>query len=107
MHLDQHGNATAIDVSEMNFGDQLSLNEFRNKWKQKSKNEWKRAICCGVTDNYDLAGARKNVALNTVKQLWSPVVAASESAKLEHDNTAFDKIREALNRFLQFTGREL
>ena len=36
VHLDQHGNATAIDVSEMNFGDQLSLNEFRNKWKQKS-----------------------------------------------------------------------
>lgn len=107
VHLDQHGNATAIDVSEMNFGDQLSFNEFRKKWKQKSKIEWKRAICCGVTDNYDQAGARKNVALNTVKQLWSPVVAASESAKVEHDDTAFDKIREALNRFLQFTGREL
>lgn len=107
VHLDEHGNATAIDVSEMNFGDQLSFNEFRNKWKQKSKTEWKRAICCGVTDNYDQAGARKNVALNTVKQLWSPVVAASENAKEEHDDTAFDKIREALNRFLQFTGREL
>lgn len=107
VHLDQHGNATAIDVSEMNFGDQLSFNEFRKKWKQKSKSEWKRAICCGVTDNYDETGARKNVALNTVKQLWSPVVAASESAKEERDDTAFDKIREALNRFLQFTGREL
>ena len=107
VHLDQHGNATAIDVSEMNFGDQLSFNEFRNKWKQKSKSEWKRAICCGVTDNYDQAGARKNVDLNTVKQLWSPVVAASESAKEEDDDTAFDKIRETLNRFLQFTGREL
>jgi hypothetical protein len=107
VHLDQHGNATAIDVSEMNFGDQLSFNEFRKKWKQKSKNEWKRAICCGVTDNYDQASARKNVSLNTVKQIWSPVVAASESAKEEHDDTTFDKIREALNRFLQFTGREL
>jgi hypothetical protein len=107
VHLDQHGNVTAIDVSEMNFGDQLSFNEFRKKWKQKSKSEWKRAICCGVTDNYDETGARKNVALNTVKQLWSPVVAASESAKEERDDTAFDKIREALNRFLQFTGREL
>jgi len=107
VHQDQHGNVTAIDVSEMNFGDQLSFNEFRNRWKQKSKSEWKRAICCGVTDNYDQAGSRKNVALNTVKQLWSPVVAASENAKEEHDDTAFDKIREAINRFLQFTGREL
>lgn len=107
VHLDQHGNATAIDVSEMNFGDQLSFSEFKNKWKQKSQNEWKRAICCGVTDNYDQTSARKNVALNTVKQIWSPVAAASESAKGEHDDNAFDKIREALNRFLQFTGREL
>ena len=107
VHLDQRGNATAIDVSEMNFGDKLSFSEFKNKWKQKSKSEWKRALCCGVTDNYDQTGVRKNVALNTVKQIWSPVAAASEGTKGEHDDTAFDKIREALNRFLQFSGREL
>ncbi len=107
VHLDQHGNAATIDVSEMNFGDQLSFNLFRNRWKQKSKSEWKRSICCGVTDNYAEIGARKNIALNKVKQIWSPAVAASESAKEEHDDTAFDKIREAFNRFFQFTGREL
>lgn len=107
VHLDQHGNATAIDVSEMNFGDQLSFYEFKNKWKQKSRSEWKRAICCGVTENYGQMSARKNVALNTVKQIWSPVATTSEITRGEHDDTAFDKIREALNRFLQFTGSEL
>lgn len=107
VHFDQHGNATAIDVSETNFGDQMSFNEFRHKWKQKSKREWKRAICCGVTDNYDQLSSRKNVALNTVKQIWSPVSITSESARVEHDDTTFDKFKEALNRFLQFTGREL
>ena len=107
VHMDQHGNTAAIDVSEMNFGDQLSFNEFKNKWKHKSRGEWKRAICCGVTDNYNQTDTRKNVALNTVKQIWSPVAATSESAKGEHDNSAYDKIREALNRFLQFSGREL
>jgi hypothetical protein len=107
VHLDQHGNATTIDVSEMNFGDQLSFNEFKKIWKHKSSSEWKRALCCGITENYDQTSSRKNIALNTVSQIWSPVAATSESTKGEHDDTAFDKIREALNRFLQFTGREL
>jgi hypothetical protein len=88
VQLDQHGNATTIDVSEMNFGNQLSLNDFRNKWKQKSKSEWKRAICCGVTDNYDQTSARKNVALNTVTQIWSPVATTSGSAKRDPNDTA-------------------
>ena len=107
VHLDQHGNAIAIDVSEMNFGGQLSFNDFKNKWHQKSESEWKRAVCCGVTDNYDHTGARKNVSLNTVKQIWSPVVATSVSTEGERDDNALDKIREALNRFIQFTVKGL
>lgn len=95
VYPDQQGNAAAIDVTEMNFGGQLSFGEFRNTWKQKSRSEWKRALCCGITDNYGQAGSRKNVALNTVTQIWSP------------DETVFDKVREVFNEFIQFTGREL
>ena len=100
VHLGQHGNATAIDVSEMNLGDQLTFHEFKNKWKQKSRSEWKRAICCGVTGNYDRMSMRRNVTLDTVKQIWSPVAKTSESIKGGYVDTAFEKIREALNRFL-------
>ena len=100
VHLDRHGNATAIDVSEMNFGDQLSFNEFRNKWNQESNSEWNRAVCCGVTENYGQAGTRKNVAFHTVKQVWSPVVATSENKSVER---AVDKIRESFSRFIKFT----
>lgn len=107
VHQDQQGNATAIDVSEMNFGDQMSFNEFKKKWRQKSRSEWERALCCGVTDNYDQTGSRKKVALNTVKQIWSPDSAVSGVAKKERDDTVFDKVREVLNRFFLFTGREL
>ena len=107
VHQDQQGNATAIDVSEMNFGDQMSFNEYKKKWRQKSRSEWKRAICCGVTDNYSQAGSRKNVALNTVKQIWSPASTVSGVANRERDDTVFDKVREVFNRFFLFTGREL
>lgn len=107
VHLDQQGNATSIDVSEMNFGRQMSFGEYKNKWRLKSRSEWKRALCCGVTDNYDRTSSRKNVALNTVKQIWSPVSTASADVNGERDDTVFDKIREVLNRFFLFTEREL
>ena len=100
VHLDRHGNATAIDVSEMNFGDQLTFDEFRIKWKQGSKSEWNRAICCGVTENYGQKFVRKNVDLTTVKQVWSPVVDKSENTAGEG---TFDKIRGSLSRFMKFT----
>ena len=48
-----------------------------------------------------------NVALDTVKQIWSPVVATSVSTEGERDDNALDKIREALNRFIQFTVKGL
>lgn len=107
VHLDQQGNATAIDVSEMNFGDQMSFNEFKKKWKKKSRSEWERAVCCGITENYDQTGSRKKIALNTVKQIWSPDSTVSGAANKERDDNVFDKVREVLNRFFLFTGREL
>jgi hypothetical protein len=107
VHLDQHGNATSIDVSEMNFGGPMSFREYKNKWRVKSRSEWKRALCCGVTDNYAQTSSRKNVALNTVKQIWSPVSAVSEDVDGERNVTILDKMREVFNRFFLFTEREL
>lgn len=101
IHLDQEGNATAIDVSEMNYGGQLSFDEFKARWRQKSRSEWKRALCCGVTDNYDETSSRKKVALNSVRQIWSPRVSG------DRDDSVLDKVKEVLNRVIQFTGREL
>jgi len=103
----QNGDAIAIDIEEMNFGDQMSFAEFKSKWKSKSESEWKRALCCGITDNYDQASSRNNVALNTVKQIWSPDTAESESANGLSGNEIVGKAREVINRLIQFTGREL
>lgn len=107
VHLDRQGNATAIDVSEMNYGGEMSFDEYKARWRQKSRSEWKRAVCCGVTDNYDQAGFRKNIALNTVKQVWSPAVPTPGGVNDDRDDAVLDKVREVLNRFIQFTGREL
>ena len=107
VHLDQQGNATAIDVSEMNFGGQLSFDEYKDKWRPRNRSEWKRALCCGITDKYAQTSSRKNVALNTVKQIWSPAFAASEAANMRRGNPVVYKVREVLNRILDFTGREL
>jgi len=103
----QHGEATAIDVSEMNFGDELSFVEYKSKWKSKSNAEWSRALCCGITDNYDLVSLRKNVALNTVKQIWSPDNVVSEDVGRQRVKAIIGKAREVINRFFAFTGREL
>ena len=70
VHRDQHGNAMAIDVSEMNFGGQMSFDEY--KWIPKNESEWKRAVCCGVTDKYGQMSLRNYIPLNTIKQIWSP-----------------------------------
>lgn len=107
VHMDRQGNATAIDVSEMNFGGQMSFDEYKNRWSPKNENEWKRALCCGVTDKYDQTNLRKNIALSTIKQIWSPVSAASEDVSGRRGNIVVDKVKEVLNRFLLFTGREL
>jgi hypothetical protein len=78
VHKDQHGKATAIDVSEMNHGGQLSFPEYHDKWRSQNVREWKRAICCGVTNTYGEMTLRNNIPLHTVKQIWSPNASASE-----------------------------
>jgi hypothetical protein len=108
VHVDSQGSATAIDVSEMNFGGQISFDEYKNRWPTKNASEWRRALCCGVTKKYDQTSKRKNIALNSVEQIWSPDTAASQENNAWHDDASlFDKARQALNQFIQFTGREL
>lgn len=104
VHRNQQGEATAIDVSEMNFGDELSFAEFKSTWKSKSQAEWYRALCCGITDNYDQVSLRKNVAFNTVKQIWSPDDVVSEGVGGLRVKAIVGKVREVINRFLEFTG---
>ena len=72
VHLDQQGNATTIDVSEMNFGGQMSSEDFKNKWGLTSESELKRAQCCGVTKSYGLTSTRQSVEISSVHQIWSP-----------------------------------
>ncbi len=108
VHVDSQGSATAIDVSEMNFGGQISFDEYKRRWRTKNDGEWKRALCCGVTKNYDRTNTRKNIALKSVEQIWSPDSAISqEYSREQRDDSLLDKAREALNHFIQFTGREL
>lgn len=104
VHVDQRGNATAIDVSEMNFGGRLSLNDYKKKWRSKNRSEWKRAISCGVTKKYGQTGKRTRIALSSVDQIWSPVVAASQVVGDGKTRRLLDKIREALNDFLDEQG---
>lgn len=105
VHLNHKGAVTAIDVSEMNFGDQLSFDEFKDRWGSASESEWKRAVCCGITENYGQLGSRHRIPLNTVKQIWSPDAAESSNRKL--GTVVTDKIREAINRFFLLAGRFL
>lgn len=107
VHHNQQGEATSIDVSEMNFGDELSFVEFKDKWKSKSQAEWNRALCCGITDNYDEVTLRKNVALSTVKQIWSPDDVAPDDVGAPRVKAIVGKVRAVINRFFEFTGREL
>lgn len=107
VRLDQQGKPTAVDVSEMNFGGNLSFNEYKGKWGPKKKSAWKRALCCGVTDKYSETSMRKNVALDTVTQIWSPRSAASEGVGGKYRLSVVDKVKEVLNRFIHFKEREL
>lgn len=108
VHMDSHGRATSIDISEENFGGQITYDEYKGRWHAKSESEWRRALCCGVTDKYNQRSVRKNVSISTVEQIWDPDIAASqENAGGNGNETVLDKVREALNHFIQFTGREL
>ena len=103
VHLNQHGIATAIDVSEMNSGGQLSLDEFQARWGMRSVSEWKRALCCGVTENFGLMNSRQNIPLNTVKQLWSSDADDSDDKNLP--DFIADKVREVINRLLLLSDK--
>lgn len=107
VHRNPRGEATAIDVSEQNFGDELSFPEFKTKWKSNSREEWNQALCCGITDNYDRITWRKNISISTVKQVWSPDDAASEGIGRQRVNALVGKVREVFNKFLDYTDREL
>lgn len=107
VHRDPRGEATAIDVSEMNFGDELSFAEFKAKWKSRNKSEWNRTFCCGITDNYDEITFRENIPLSTVKQIWSPDDVESEGNGRRRVKEIVGKVKEVINRFLELTDREL
>ena len=72
VHLDQHGHATAIDVSEMNFGGPLSFEDYKAKWAGVAKSDWNQAACCGVTKNFGEIQLRENIPLGALHQVWSP-----------------------------------
>ncbi len=107
VHRDQQGDASAIDVSEMNSGEQMTFDEFKSTWKSKSESEWKRAICCGVTDKYDQLDFRNNIALNTVKQIWSPVFVGTNGITPGGYKAIVEKVRRVFNQLLEFKEREL
>lgn len=108
VHMDRHGRATSIDISEENFGGQMSYEEYKGRWHTNSESEWKRALCCGVTDKYNQRSVRKYVSISTVDHIWSPDSAASqENSGGDRNETVFDKVRESLNHFIEFTEREL
>lgn len=103
VHRNPGGEATAIDVTEMNFGDPLSFAEFRAKWKSNSRNEWNRATCCGVTDDYGEISSRRNVDLSTVTQVWSPDDVVSEGNGQLRIKRIVDKVRKVIQRLLEDT----
>jgi hypothetical protein len=107
VHRDLGGEPVAIDVSEKNFGDQLTFKEFKAIWKSRSRSEWRRALCCGITDNYDRVTRRSNIDLATVKQIWSPDDVPSENTARSHIDAMVGKVREVINRFFKNTEGEL
>jgi len=108
VHMDSHGRAASIDISEKNFGGEITYDEYKGRWHTKSDSEWKRALCCGITNKYNQRSLRKNVSISTVEQIWDPDIAASQkNTGGDSNETVLDKVRESLNHFIQFTGREL
>ncbi|QWV95625.1 hypothetical protein KP004_03580 [Geomonas oryzisoli] len=90
-----------IDVSEMNFGDEPTFAEFRSRWKSANREEWSRALCCGITDNYNEITTRKNVAIETVHQIWSPDDAARDGTARRRLKALLGRVKEVINRFCE------
>lgn len=104
VHRDRHGKATAIDISEMNYGRQLSFYEYKNIWGVESDSEWQRAVACGVTRNYNKQTSRKHVSLSTVTQIWSPASVTAKVEKKRRVRIVIDKVRGLFARI--FLGRQ-
>lgn len=107
VHRNQKGAALSIDISEMNFGDRLTRDEFKAKWKSRNEIEWQRATCCGVTDRYDELSFRKNVGVDTITQIWSPEPDDLETAFSRKNRGVADKAKEVLNRLVELVERVL
>lgn len=101
VHRNAQGEPISIDVSEMNFGDEPTFREFRSKWKLANREEWNRALCCGITDNYDEITTRRNVDIETVRQIWSPDDAAREGTAGGRFKALMGRVKEVINRFYE------
>jgi len=102
---DQQGIPATIDVSEMNYGDRLTLDDYLKEWRLKKTSEWERAVSCGVTIRYGDIDRRSNIPISSIQQIWSPVVAASREGS--GARTLLDRVRYAFEQYLQVTGAEL
>ncbi len=90
VHFDRQGNPFAIDVSEMNYGEQPSYDEFISRWGLVPEREWQRALCCGITKNFGLVDSRKGIPLSDVHQVWSPPSLFSRFISKLFDNLEID-----------------
>lgn len=72
VHFDRKGNPVAIDVTEMNFGELPTYEEFTARWGHMPPHEWQRARCCGVTNDYGRTEARTGIPIGSIHQVWSP-----------------------------------
>lgn len=106
VHRDPQGEPVALDLSEMNYGGELSFPEFKARFKSTSEAQWSRAVCCGVTDRFDEVSYRKNVEIATVKQVWSPDDVRREWARRQV-KAMLGKVKEVINRFIDFDRSEL
>lgn len=101
VRLDRSGVPAAIDVSEMNYGRQPRYVEYKKRWRRYGRDEWLRAVNCGVTRNYARVDRRRGVPLETVRQVWSPAepVAKPEAAVGFQLGLLVGKVRDDLEQF--------
>ncbi len=103
VYRDTHGNAISIDISEKNYGPQMTLKDYKKKWGSKHVNEWKRAVSCGVTKKYGQTSIRKNVAIDSVDQVWSPTPSASRYIRKRGVAGLMGKAHEFLTNMFNFS----
>ena len=75
VNRDNNGKAVSINVSEMNYGKNYTLDEFVKRWnpdKKNAKSELDRAVCCGVTSLYMVQKPRTSIPIKSIDHIWSP-----------------------------------